>query len=486
MHHAINWLLHLANTLLLFLLFRFLFPQTQRAALIAAGLFAIHPQAVESYAWMSERKNVLYSFFLLSSALSYGRYLRCKQPRWWLIALLLFGLSLLSKAQAMSLLPLLFLIDWREGRSLRERKLYVDKLPFLLLVVAMLLLSWQVQSSTWASDKLVNNSGLERFFIASWALLRYFGGAVLPLGLSPFPPYPGASGMELQFYHYAAALVWPVLGFALWHSWRKNALLFFSLSFFLIHLFLLLKFVPYPHGNYYLAHRYNYLPLAGLMLGLAYLWLHYGRWRPWALSLAALYVMGLMHLSRGELAVWQNNQSLWSRVIERYPGYGQAYNMSALAHLQKGENQAAVKQWRRQLAVDPQASDAYYKLALLYLNKGEAQKTLAIIDQGFDQIGQELSTYALRIEALGKLKRREEALALAEEALARWPEKHQFVKYKSQALSGMGRYQEAYDYFAPGPGPKTAPSWLLWKASSSKKTLGTKSAKRSLRKPRKP
>ncbi|MDZ7845635.1 MAG: hypothetical protein U5L96_02015 [Owenweeksia sp.] len=61
-HHVVNWLLHLANALLVYLFILALF-KDQALAFGTALLFALHPMTVESYAWMTERKNVLYSFF---------------------------------------------------------------------------------------------------------------------------------------------------------------------------------------------------------------------------------------------------------------------------------------------------------------------------------------------------------------------------------------------------------------------------------------
>src|SRR5208282_2574947 len=54
-HHLTSLLLHIANTLLLFLLFHRLTGRLWRSAFVA-GLFALHPLHVESVAWAAERK----------------------------------------------------------------------------------------------------------------------------------------------------------------------------------------------------------------------------------------------------------------------------------------------------------------------------------------------------------------------------------------------------------------------------------------------
>jgi hypothetical protein len=66
-------LLHAANALLLFLLFRRMTGAVWRSALVAA-LFALHPLHVESVAWIAERKDVLSTFFGLLALWAWGAF----------------------------------------------------------------------------------------------------------------------------------------------------------------------------------------------------------------------------------------------------------------------------------------------------------------------------------------------------------------------------------------------------------------------------
>jgi hypothetical protein len=120
MHHQTNWLLHLLNALLIYLLFGRLFPERWSLAFGAALLFELHPMNVESYAWMTERKNVQYAFFFLLSALQYVGYVRTQDRMRLLWSYFFLIASLLSKAQAVVLLPVFLIIDIVERRSLRQ------------------------------------------------------------------------------------------------------------------------------------------------------------------------------------------------------------------------------------------------------------------------------------------------------------------------------------------------------------------------------
>ena len=73
MHHSTNLIFHIANTILLFLVFRRMTGELWKSALVAA-LFGLHPLNVESVAWVSERKNVLSTFFWILTMSAYVRY----------------------------------------------------------------------------------------------------------------------------------------------------------------------------------------------------------------------------------------------------------------------------------------------------------------------------------------------------------------------------------------------------------------------------
>lgn len=115
--HAVNLLFHVANTLLLFVVLRRMTGAEWQSALVAA-LFAIHPQHVESVAWVSERKDVLSVFFGLLALGSYVNYARRGSWKWYVLALILFACSLLSKPTLVTFPCLLLLLDWWPlGRS---------------------------------------------------------------------------------------------------------------------------------------------------------------------------------------------------------------------------------------------------------------------------------------------------------------------------------------------------------------------------------
>ena len=94
--HLVNVLLHMANTLLVFVLLKKMTGRMWPSAFVAAA-FALHPMHVESVAWVTERKDVLSTFFLLLTLTAYFSYTQRPNVFRYLLTVLLYVLGLLAK-----------------------------------------------------------------------------------------------------------------------------------------------------------------------------------------------------------------------------------------------------------------------------------------------------------------------------------------------------------------------------------------------------
>src|SRR3984957_8649015 len=116
-HHLTSLLFHILNTLLLFHVLWRMTCAMWRSAVVAA-LFAWHPLHVESVAWVSERKDVLSTFFWLLTMAAYGAYAKrpkAQGPRpkiYYCLALVCFALGLMSKPMVVTLPFVLLLLDY--------------------------------------------------------------------------------------------------------------------------------------------------------------------------------------------------------------------------------------------------------------------------------------------------------------------------------------------------------------------------------------
>jgi tetratricopeptide (TPR) repeat protein len=323
-YHLVNLLLHLSNVILVFYTIRSL-SKKDTIALIAALFFGIHPLHTESVAWISEQKDLLYTFFFLASYLTYLKYSDTKDKRFFYLSILFFAFSLLSKAMAASLPVLLLLTDYFKYKKLETRKL-VEKIPYFLLAVIFGIVAVFAQKSSAAIQDIGSFPIAQRLMFASYGFVTYLWKLIIPVHLSAFYPYPIRNGEQLPSYFYIFPIVLIALITYAFYSIRTSKYLFFGIGFFAITIFLVLQLLPV--GDAVMADRYSYIPSIGIffLAGICFDWL----WRQNKKILAAA-VFGSFFLffsvttfSRNK--IWKNSTVLWTDVVNKYPTAAVGHN----------------------------------------------------------------------------------------------------------------------------------------------------------------
>ena len=120
-YHTTNYIFHLLNIVLVFILFYFISKRNLIIPSTVAFLFALHPMHVESVAWVAERKDVLYALFFLGSLITYVKFIENKNTKWYIFTIVLFILSLLSKPMAVTLPVVLVLLDYFYKRKFNTK-----------------------------------------------------------------------------------------------------------------------------------------------------------------------------------------------------------------------------------------------------------------------------------------------------------------------------------------------------------------------------
>jgi hypothetical protein len=133
-YHLTNVITHGFNAILVFIFIYFLSKKRIWPAIFAGLLFSIHPMHVESVSWISERKDVLYTFFFIAGLISYLKYLEDGKIWKLLITLILFIFSCLSKAMAVPFPFVLLLIDYFQRRKFSMKLIY-EKIPFIVIAI---------------------------------------------------------------------------------------------------------------------------------------------------------------------------------------------------------------------------------------------------------------------------------------------------------------------------------------------------------------
>lgn len=192
-HHVVNMALHTANSLLLFLLLARMTSGLWQSFAVSV-IFAVHPQHVESVAWIAERKDLLSGLFFFLTLLAWQSYIRKPATHRYLGTLALFSLGLMAKPMLVTLPCLLLLLDWwpfarlRSGNSLA--RLFTEKVPFFLLSLLSAAITYLAQNQAGAVTSFVRVPLTLRLANATLSYASYIRQMVFPNDLAVFYPLP--------------------------------------------------------------------------------------------------------------------------------------------------------------------------------------------------------------------------------------------------------------------------------------------------------
>ena len=407
-------------------------------------------------AWVSGRKDLLCALFYVASCMAWLGYLRAAGSRralWYVVALFLFIFSLLSKGVAVTLPLTLWLIDYYEGRSFRPM-LIIEKIPHLLLSLALGVITFRVQHAAGAMDMLHTSfSPIERLALGCYALTTYLWKALLPLDSHCLYPYPDKVNGVLPFAYYLYPLVCIALAVLVWRFSRRSRIVVFGSLFFLANIILLLQFIQV--GESVVAERYFYIPCIGLFFMAGWLvYLGLTRLAPAALKpviiVAAILYTGLLgYQSHARCSVWYDELSLWSDEVISEPARApQAWNNIGYYYSQR---------WAA--ASTPQDKQIFMDSAFYALNKAIAARPAFVnpylimgeMQRASGLTGQARTTY-LRAFALNpKNSNLPTALAISYftdkrmDSAGYWFRKAIEIGPSSASHGNLGNYYEAID-----------------------------------------
>ena len=379
-HHFHNLLLHACNVLLLFLLLKGLTGAMWRSAAVAA-LFAVHPVHVESVAWISERKDVLSTFFALLCLQAYALHAKGRGPVWYVAAACALALGLMAKPMLVTLPLLMLLLDfWPLGRftTLADIKsLALEKLPFIAMILAFSIVSIVAQDDAGAMAPLSEFGVWQRTGNVLTSYVAYLGKLILPVGLAPL--YPLQKTIPL-WKIIASGLTLVLICGATIRMRKRVPWLFTGWYWYLVSMLPVIGIVQI--GVQSMADRYTYLPLIGLYIAVVWgggaFFLATGsgaRKAAVILSLAAI-LAGCVWLSRQQAALWHDTVTLFEHTLEVTEQNRVAHKILGKAYLKQRDAENALRHYRTLLELRPDDPDNHFFVANTLFVAGRPDKAL--------------------------------------------------------------------------------------------------------------
>ncbi len=398
--HFFNLLIHLANTFLVFKVIK-LICSDARIALVVSLLFGIHPMHVESVAWISERKDVLYTFFYLIAIIQYIKFQEGKNvSRNYFLLFVAFLCALLSKSAAVTLPLTLLLIDYYLQKKI-NLSLLINKIPLFVLSLIFGIVAIHSQKSEGAlSDLTPVFSLVDRIFLVVYSIQFYLVKFFLPIGLSAFHGYPEKINNLLPWYYYFSPFIIGLVLFIIYKLKKFQKELILGFLFFFVNIILVIQVIPV--GQAMVAERYSYFSYIGLFFIAAHLFFYLidnfknNKTYYIAGGVACLLLLSGSAFSRNK--VWKDGVTLWNDVIEKdskvsfayynlgnaykniknfqaaidaysgairtKPGYIEAYYNKAHAYADMQNHQSAIEDYTQIIQLSPKSADAYYNRAI--------------------------------------------------------------------------------------------------------------------------
>jgi tetratricopeptide (TPR) repeat protein len=463
-HHIINLFFHIANTLLLFWIFKRMTGAIWQSAFVAAA-FALHPLHIESVAWVAERKDVLSGFFWMLTMIAYVRYAEQLGIRRYLLVVLAFCLGLLSKPMLVSLPFVLLLLDyWPLGRlqrglqnssealsqsestgpglhKLPVGRLIVEKIPLFVLAAASSLGTYIIQQQAGAmTDKIPLTF---RTANALFSYISYIGKMVYPSRLAVLYPHPFNKLLIWQSIVSAVMLV--VISTIVIYMGRRWRYLVVGWLWYLGTLVPVIGLVQV--GSQAMADRYTYLPLIGIFImvswGVADLT---AKWRYRNIGLgitASIMLVVLLICTRMQLHYWQNSFTLFGHALEVTENNPIMHYNYGKVLIEKGQLEEAATHFNEALRLRPIYFEARSNLGVVFLGQGKIDEAIACFTESLrisDKPYELHNNLGLAYAQKGKL---DLAIGNYNEALKLKPDYVNAINNLGSALKEQGKIDEA-------------------------------------------
>ena len=479
--HLINLLYHVLNTFLLYWVLRRMTGAFWPSALVA-GLFALHPVHVESVAWISERKDVLSTFFWLLTMGAYALYVEGKSRKWYGAMILLFAAGLMAKPMLVTLPFVLLLLDywplgrWQPGKAHakifpaakpsgrketqnQQRRpqdiisnggyqkatvsfLLAEKLPLFLFSGAACVVTFLAQRGAGVMKSLEVLDLQTRIGNALLGYVKYLGKIFWPRGLAAFYPHPRMVPLTQEIAAGAALLVITII--LIWFLRRYRC----AAVGWLWYLGTLIPVIGLVQvGIQGMADRYCYVPSIGFFIIWAwgvYDLLSRRRFGHTAFVVIAGGVLSVLSVVTWfQVDYWHNSVTLWSHALAVTRDNFVAHNNLGVALEERRQIDQAVEHFKAALAINPVYEDALTALSPVLLRQGLSDEVKKYAQELLKRQPHHPLAQKILGDALYRQQKYDEAIDCYKKALQGKPDFIEAAFNLALALEKQGKPTEA-------------------------------------------
>ena len=386
-YHVTTIVLHVIGSLLLWaLLHRMRVP----GAWLSGLIFAIHPVAVESVAWVSETKNTLsMPLFLLSCLCWVVQDEEREGPRrtwFYVLSMAFFLLAMLAKTSMVGLPVLLLLHAWWKRGTVTLQDV-IRAAPFFLISIVLGIITIQYQHGrAIGAEKILVGGVASRIATAGMAILFYLAEIVWPVNLLPiYPRWEVDPPKAWQFLAWpviaaAAAWIWANRGTADRPGWGRHVL--FGLGFFLLMVLPVLGFVTISYMRItWVADHFNYLPMIGViaLIGAATT-----RWyerstvsaQPLIIAGGTIALATCALLSFRYANAWASEDALWTHTLKTNHDAWQAHNRLGAKKFSRGDIEGGYYHFTQSTKLRPDLGETHNNLGSALSAKGRLEEAI--------------------------------------------------------------------------------------------------------------
>lgn len=382
MHHLMNLLFHTLNTLLLFIIFYRMTGQIWQCAFIAM-LFGLHPLHVESVAWVSERKDVLSTFFWMLVILFYISYTKNRSLAKYMVVFILCLAAFMTKPMVITLPAILLLLDYWPLKRFKFRQenhadltagkvnclLIYEKVPLIILAIMLLVVTLVAQRTVSPESLIITNLYENiplnlRVANAFLSYIKYIVSIFFPFNLAILYPHPDHISM---FKTVSAVLVLFVVTIYFFYKLESRPYLLFGWLWYIITITPVIGFIQF--GMHAMADRYTYIPSIGIFIIIT--WggaeiirnCHYKKII--ASSLALVLMILLLICTRIQLSYWKDSKTLFLHAIEVTKNNASMHNDLGYIYTEESNIDKALFHFSEALKINPSYTHAHFNIGCL-------------------------------------------------------------------------------------------------------------------------